>query len=133
MHQNVFLQLFNPRFNSVPYGEVVVRDEVDQEIEEAVRRTDFILPEKRFDGAKLMDLLLGHRNNKMPAQENIQGPKENFFVVKPDAVYDDKIVVLVYFNFGTLLLFAEAILNGKIMQEKRGCSSAKSSTSASSQ
>ena len=54
MHQNVFLQLFNPRLDAVPDGEIVVRHKVDQEIEEAVRRADFILPEKRFNGAKLV-------------------------------------------------------------------------------
>lgn len=41
----------------------------------------------------------------MPAQENIQSPQEDLFIVKADAVHDNEIVIVIRFDFRTLLLF----------------------------
>ncbi|MNE40454.1 hypothetical protein D3C80_1344740 [compost metagenome] len=116
MHQDILFELFDPCFNPVPDREVIVYDCIDQMVKETVRLADLLLPQNGLQDTQLMNLLLGDSNNVMSAQEYIQRPEENFLVVKPDAVYYNKIMALINFNLRPLFLFAEAILNGQIMQ-----------------
>ncbi|MNV92588.1 hypothetical protein D3C71_1872020 [compost metagenome] len=52
----------------------------------------------------------------MSAQKNVKRPEENLLIIKTDAVDYNKIMALINFNLRPLFLFAEAILNGQIMQ-----------------
>ncbi|MNN40141.1 hypothetical protein D3C81_1542030 [compost metagenome] len=116
MHQDILFEFFDPCFNPVADREVIVYDCIDQMVKEPVRLADLLLPQNRLQDTQLMNLLLGDGNDEMSAQKNVKRPEENLLIIKTDAVDYNKIMALINFNLRPLFLFAEAILNGQIMQ-----------------
>ncbi|MOA29888.1 hypothetical protein D3C78_1509320 [compost metagenome] len=118
MHQNILFQRFDPIINPVSDEEVVVDNTVDEMVKEIIGTVNLLLPKKGLKRAQLIDLLSRYRNDIMASEEDVQSSQENFLVIEAYAVDDHKIVAFVYFDLGTLLILAEAILNSKVMHAK---------------
>ncbi|MNE58136.1 hypothetical protein D3C80_1531490 [compost metagenome] len=119
MHQNVLVQLFNLGFDPVPDREIIVHHQIQQVVEELIRRVDLLLHHNGLDGADFPQLLAGGGNDIMLPQENVHLPQENLLIVKPDAVHNNKIMGVENFQLRTLFFFVQAVLNGQIMQLKQ--------------
>ncbi|CDN41760.1 hypothetical protein BN871_AL_00070 [Paenibacillus sp. P22] len=119
MHENVFLEALDARLDPVADEEVIVHDKVDEMVQEAVGTVDVLLPQNRLQGTQLVDLLLRDGDDVMPAEKHVERPEEDLLVIEPDAVDNDKIMAFVQLDLRALLLLAQTVLDGQVVEAEQ--------------